>query len=238
MTTEYGTIPQVAHTLAEHSDGDDRLISALTEFFAGASGAYRAIHWLSPPMQANPVVDSMIGLGLSINELDGTISESGLAEGQWRFIATGGAGNRVAIGSGLILDPTGDYTLISRVVVPSAADQEFFFGMGNGSDPLDDDKIGIRVIDTGNFFAFTDDGSTETTRDSGVAPSNTERLLQINIRDAATVVSMFLDGTQIGADITTNIPTASNFQITMSIAMTGAGNRPIYPLSLVGWRES
>lgn len=67
------------------------------------------------------------------------------------------------------------------------------------------DMIGIRISGTGNIFAVVDSAGTETTRDAGSASAVT---VGVDVQSTA-LVRMTRNGTQIGADITTNIPTGT-----------------------------
>ena len=64
-------------------------------------------------------------------------------------------------------------------------------------------------IGTGNFIGVSDSGGTETTRDSSTTPDgSTVVALRTKISSNGATIQFFLNGTQVGANVTTNIPTA------------------------------
>jgi hypothetical protein len=97
--------------------------------------------------------------------------------------------------------------------------------------------IGFRVITTGEIVGVVDNSGTETTRASGVTPDGaTEHTLRIEVREAGTIVRFYLDNAQVGADVTTNIPTGVLY------ALCGLRNNTTSSVTMntadwFGWRE-
>lgn len=131
---------------------------------------------------------------------------------------------------------SGDFTLVFRGILPSASSQTLFVGLKTNPGATDENNlIAFRVSGTGNIVGVCDNAGTETQRDSG-ATGATECTLRIEIRSGGTIVRFYRNNVQIGADVTTNIPTGTLYTIIGTLNGTAA-DRPMYAYDIYGWRE-
>lgn len=179
-------------------------------------GTYRAFSMLGPPSVrsgAVPYADSVAyGPGWA-GYVSGTGASAqadvagGATHGQWLFTTGATSGNEAGvIGPSCIA--ARDWTLVFRGSIPSAANQEWFLGAKGTNFGDANDLIAFRVTNTGNVIGVCDSGGTETPRDSG-GTGATEATWRIEVRDGGTIVRFYKNNAQIGADVTTNIPTSS-----------------------------
>jgi hypothetical protein len=161
---------------------------------------------------------------------------STVLRGGWNMRA-GGAG-----ASGVRSTPnqqaSDDWTIVARVnwANPSSGAKGPVLGLnaGGGVNSAGNDIIGIRAVQNGNYIGFTDSGGTETTRDSSQAADGTTHTLRIVISSGGTVVQFFLDNTQIGANVTTNIPSGTNLAVVFG---TDTSTSDASIADLMAWRE-
>lgn len=179
-----------------------------------------------------------VGAGFStlISATSGAITGTGTVNvGSWQF-STGATSGEFGLVSGPLLDDAQDWTMVWRGVIPSAASQEWFFGAKTNASAADENNIiAFRVSGTGNIFGVCDSSGTETTRDSG-ATGATECTLRIEVRSAGTIVRFYRNNVQIGADVTTNIPTGNLIAVN-GIRNTTTADKVSYTYDLYGWRE-
>lgn len=133
---------------------------------------------------------------------------SGTDDGAWRVTTQGSSGTEDVGFLGPQMRVTRDWTFSARVKVGSLANQGWLMGFGSRNFADHNNLIAFRVSGTGNVIGVCDSGGSETTRDSG-ANGNSEMVLRIEVRSAGTIVRFYKNGSQIGADVTTNIPTGS-----------------------------
>jgi hypothetical protein len=223
--------------------GGGGIQSALQSFIE--TGTYKVLYLLGGAdsrtfASANDSGENIVGMGfVSHNSSSGSIVPSTVIRGGWTLSADSSGNSITGFKTTDDLDPVHDWTLVARIVWPSSASQTLFFGMSKGSDVndagLSNDAIGFRVSGTGNIFAFTDSGGTETTDDSGTAPSATERTLRIEIRSAGTTIEFFVDNASIGS-ISANIPTGQTFSINVAVKST-SGVKVSHIADIAAWRE-
>jgi hypothetical protein len=84
------------------------------------------------------------------------------------------------------------------------------------------DIITFRTLASGTIIGVCDSGGTETTRDTSQTPDgSTEHRLRVLVHTGGTVVEFYRNGTQVGADVTTNI-TADTAEVA-GVGMRSAG---------------
>jgi len=189
----------------------------------------------------NDTATNLIGLGLIAhsNHPSSYIQKSTTIEGGWQFLTNSGNTHYCGLKSSRTLDPTNDWTFTWRGIIPSAATQVFHVGLANGANlrpPNETNMIGFRVTNTGNIFGFVDSGGTETTVDTGVAPSDTERTLRMVTSSTGTSIEFFVDNATKGT-ITSNIPTGDTFQLQFTIETRTAATRQIHVADFYAHRE-
>ena len=158
-----------------------------------------------------------------------SITASTVVRGGWH-IETGSA-NGVGIffgthitaaeTSGGNLSAADDWTLLCQAYLTAAAATNFMYGLADGVAPLGtgNNGIGWRMVGTGNLIGYVDNAGTETTVDSSVAPTGEIHNLKIVISGGGTTVKFFRNGSQVGSDVTTNIPSST------SMMFMGGGGR-------------
>lgn len=174
-------------------------------------GTYKSFALLGacPYGNSNIADNEAIGLGFKTYINTGTIqpeTTSGTDEGSWRVTTQGSSGSEDVGFLGPRFSVARDWTFSARVKVGSLASQNWFMAFGSRNFADHSNVIGFRIAGTGNLIGVCDSGGTETTRDSG-ANGNSEMLLRIEVRSGGTIVRFYKNGSQIGADVTTNIPT-------------------------------
>lgn len=216
-------------------------LPASAQQFVENSG-YKGFFALGAPTHAGTYASGdKIGLGFIVVE-DGTTADlsadvSATDHGSW-LLATGATNNEDVGFSGPPLYYTSDWTMVARVRIPSAASQSVFIGAkGNANFADENNVIGFRISGTGNIIGVCDSGGTETTRDTG-ATGATECTLRIEVRANGTIVRFYKNNAQIGADVTTNIPTSSALGLRCGIQANTAANKTMFVFDLYGWREA
>jgi hypothetical protein len=209
---------------------------AFIDFVEG--GRHKGFFALGAPRAIAYTDGLWVGMGFTV-ELSGTsgaVSGGAQVPGAWHF-NTGATSGEFGMVVGPFLAASQDWTLVWRGSVPSAASQTWFFG-AKTSDSVTDENgiIAFRISDTGNIIGVCDSGGTETTRDSG-ATGATECTLRIEVRAGGTIVRFFRNNVQIGADVTTNIPTGSLFAVN-GIRNSTTAEKVAYTYDLFGWREA
>lgn len=200
-----------------------------TQFFALGSMSATATY-------ANNTAVGM-GFGVSLTST-GTVVQSAavgwlLDTGSTQNSDIGVIGPKVALSRDWTLVFDG---LIDQAGTFSASDNGLVGGITTSAS-FDDqnDIIAFRQNGTGNIFGVCDSGGTETTRDSGVTGA---RSLRIEVRSGGTIVRFIVDNVQVGADVTTNIPTGV-LEISAGITNgSGANVRRMAIVDLTGWIEA
>lgn len=162
------------------------------------------------------------------------VTATGATQGMWVFTTGATSGNEAGV-VGPSVAAARDWTLVGRVIVPSAASQSIFLGAKGVNFGDANDLIAFRVTDTGNVIGVCDSGGTETTRDSG-ATGATEMTFRIEVRSGGTIVRFFKNNAQIGADVTTNIPTGA-LTLVAGMRTTAAGTKSMNLIDLASWQE-
>lgn len=138
---------------------------------------------------------------------------------------TGGTnGNDAGIG-GVACPANRGFVASATLIATSAASQNVIMGMATSAAAQFADAnnvVGIRVNGTGNYFGVSDSGGTETTRDTSVLPDGSTKQ-RFTVRKASnSLVQFFRNNSQIGADVTTNIPTTLMFAVCGIETLTNA----------------
>lgn len=214
------------------------LENAVQKFVEG--GAYKGFFALGAPQPYVAFANNdLVGLGFAAKEsaTSGAVlaASSTGDEGTWQFQSGTTSGESAGV-VGPYADPQNDVTLVWRGKIPSAVSQVAFVGFKTSADFTDENGIiAFRVSGTGNVFGVCDSGGTETTRDTG-ATGATEMTLRIEIRSGGSLVRFFKNNAQVGADVTTNIPTG--LLITdVGILNSTTANKTMYTADCFGWRE-
>lgn len=189
--------PTIIDIEEDFSETLERVIKAATSY-------NRSIGWLGPAAISGSLnsggLSFPIGLGFYLpNGSANNYVSSG--SGKWTIVST--TADSYIAGRNFVV--TEDITFVCRVTITSQANQVIFIGGAAVIGAADaNDRIGFRIAGTGNIIAFCDNGGTETTRDSGAAPTGTQ-VLKIVISAGGTIVRFYIDDVQVGADVTTNI---------------------------------
>lgn len=234
-----------------HGGTSDDFASNLSESAQNLVGAgyYKQFFALGPAASVHLVnttaANTRVGVGCVVwldasGVVRGVAADQGADAGAWEFVtgATSGADAGV-VGPSVANDV--DWTLVWRGKFPSnAALNTAFVGQKviTGATFADGSNlIGFRVLTTGNLVGVCDSGGTETTRDTG-AVGTTEMTLRIEVRSGGTIVRFYKDGTQVGADVTTNIPTpVANTAIAAGLINNTTTSVTMVTHDLFGWRE-
>lgn len=183
---------------------------------------------------------AVVGMGCAVLEdtTSATVSQSTVAGkvGLWSF-STGATSGQNAGLKGPRFSTTGDWTMVWRGSVPSAASQTFFMGAKTTVTGFADENtlIGFRISATGNIIGVVDNAGTETTRDTGVTGAS-EHTLRIEVSSGGTIVRFYIDNVQVGADVTTNIPSADLYAMCGIVNSTTA-DKLAYTADWFGWQE-
>lgn len=155
-------------------------------------------------------------------------------KGIWIMTHTNGAGNRVSLYNGQVYKfGDGEHRTGASVKlanVPDATNDYLWnFGYNNFSGTLGAflTLIGIdRTQNTTNYICITDNNSTPTYADSGVAFDTNWHIFEILTNAAGTEVSFYIDGVSVcGSPITTDIPTVALRLFIGSNWVAGASTR-------------
>lgn len=215
------------------------LPNIIQDFVEG--GVNKGFIALGPASAAGSYADGdHVGLGFIVQEdvTSAVVGSTGTPNlGAWTF-GTGSTSGEDAGVIGPYRAAANDWTLVWRGNIPSAASQTIFIGCRTTGGTFADENsiIGFRVSGTGNIFGVCDSGGTETTRDAG-ATGATECTLRIEVRAAGTIVRFYKDNVQIGADVTTNIPTGTLITAAGIVNSTTA-DKTMFTHDLYGWMEA
>ena len=176
-------------------------------------GTYKSLALLGAPPYGNSNIadNEKVGVGWATFINVGTMqpeTAAGTDEGSWRCTSQGSSGTEDVGFLGPRFTASRDWTLSARVRIPALASQSIFVGFKSRNYADENHIIAFRVSGTGNVIGVCDSGGTETTRDTG-ANGATELLLRIEVRSGGTIVRFYKNNSQVGADVTTNIPTGS-----------------------------
>ena len=156
------------------------------------------------------------------------------------YVFTAGTTNNGDAGiRGPFFGAANDWTLICRVILPTEANQIILIGKPPAPADFSDgnDIIAWRVIDAGTLQGICDSAGSETARDTSVTPDgSTEHILEIDIRTGGTIVKFFRNNAQVGADVTTNIPTDVD-EISVGIKTEDTTSSKIECWDASCWRE-
>ncbi len=180
-----------------------------------------------------------VGLGWVVRQIgSGEVNAPGTTIG-WQ-VDVGSVANDDAGFVGPSWHTNQDMTLIwvGDPASATGASANVFFGLKpSANEDFSDVQniIGFRKINTGNVFGVCDSGGTETTRDSTVAGG--VAVWRIDVRSGGTIVRFFRNGTQIGADVTTNVHQGVKYASCGLTCTVGSTQRTITIQDLNGWIE-
>lgn len=193
-------------------------------FFGGAASAAATV-------TAYGLATKVFGLNNSSCAPDGAAGK----EGSFLLQTDSNSGDYEVV-QGTQLISTADWTMVWRGDIVSAASKTAIIGLAPNGTPLDQNGIiAFRVSGTGNIIGVCDNGGTETTRDTG-ATGATECTLRIEVREGGTIVRFYKDNVQVGADVTTNIPTAAGYVIA-GVSTQAVASKTMTLWDFYGWRE-
>jgi len=146
-----------------------------------------------------------------------------------------------------------DWTISCRVILAGNDRFDFFMGMMLHTDTTDytynaarrsfKHRIGIAtdfILD--NFHLFVDDDGSETVEETSTSPNGgAVHRITLKIRNGGQLVQGFLDGVQIGNDITANIPTITAGILVCGTMSDAAGTMAVQTCEiqdLVAFREA
>jgi len=146
-----------------------------------------------------------------------------------------------------------DWTISCRVILAGNDRFDFFMGMMLHTDTTDytynaarrshKHRIGIAtdfILD--NFHLFVDDDGSETVEETSTSPNGgAVHRITLKIRNGGQLVQGFLDGVQIGNDITANIPTITAGMLVCGTMSDAAGTMAVQTCEiqdLVAFREA
>jgi hypothetical protein len=182
--------------------------AGLQDFLPVFGAAFNQISWSSP--QFGSAATAGIGIIVTNTDAAATLRDDGLVS-----FATPGdstADTYRIRGFQVQPDSAGDITLFWRGAFGAGgADTSQLFGLAAGTTIADANNfIGFRSNTTGNVFAVCDSAGSETATDTGTAQGTTPHDYEIRVRELGTIVEFFVDGVQVGSDVTTNIPKTIN----------------------------
>lgn len=226
-----------AHAMA--ADPATNLVQNLENFITG--GATQTLYVMGGATEHDPATNEFTGLGLNWSiGTGGAITGDAVLGGAW-LLTTGSATNEVHIESAAHLSADEDFTIVGRMEVPNEASRSVLFGLTAGNDPNlgTNDMIAWTVDGTGNYIFKTDSGGTETTRDTGTAATDgAEHSFRIEISGGGGTVKAFFDNSQVGANITTNIPSSSTMRLLAGVKNASASpGRTLKLIDVVAWRD-
>jgi len=208
------------------------LASAALEFVR--NGAYKGFYQM-------PLAPGAMGTGGTYGSFLATIDSGTISSvvagsiGSNKFTNSVSGEDTVINGPGQ--DPQDDLTLVGRVKFAGATSATIIVGFKTthttGAD--ENDMIALRASGTGNVNGVCDASGTEGTRDYGDAGTS-EFTFEIRTREAGTIVQFFRNGVQVGADITSNIPTGTLYPV-VGVRGGGAGDASLIVSDMAGWRE-
>lgn len=187
------------------------------------SNTHRAIAILGAAHDYTAYADGAhVGLGFNIRA-SGTSAAVSDSRGSWH--GTSGAGTAGQAG---IIGPNfaaaDDPEMGSRAIVGAfgAGTDNFMFGLIPSASLIDANNIiAFRCLQAGavaNLFGICDSGGTETSRDTSFQPDGaTEKRLRILVSGGGATVQFFMDGAQVGADVTSSIPSATGLMVGIGV---------------------
>ena len=120
----------------------------------------------------------------------------------------------------------------------SAAKQDFFLGLKasvTAFSSKENNLVGIRLSGTGNYIGVSDSGGNETTRDTSNNDTS-EHTLRIEISGGGTIVRFFFDDSQVGADVTTNIPPRTDLVLACGVTGSDDADHSFFMSDLYAFR--
>lgn len=222
--------------------GGNLLIANLQDFVE--AGVSRSLFMVGAAPQSAVLNNTeLIGIGVTIREI-GTGSVT-LAQGadmlggfRCNTFATSG-GNAGFNGPGfyqLLNDPT----LCCRVRQDgSQSSQILAMGLSTSVGFEDgNNRVFFRLVDTGNWFGVADNAGTETVRDT-TNNDTVPHALVIIVTGTGTSIAFRFDGVQVGAAVTTNIPSVSlNLGAVSGIRNSTGASRVMDVTDFLGWAEA
>lgn len=172
----------------------------------------------------------------------GAASSAGLAVGTddaskgMTSFTTGATGNDNIgiVGEGDRINASADDFDMSIVIrLNDSTSRTIFFGLkASAGSAADENEIcGFRITDNGNIIGVVDSGGTETARDSALAGSAAPgTVYALRISGRAGTIKFFVNNAQIGANVTTNVPTGLVYP-SWSILTSAAAQKA------VDWRD-
>ena len=173
-------------------------------------GTYRSLNYLGAAYYTTFASADKVGLGCRIQIGTGGAITGAQSSHAGRYYIAGGTTNPAHSGiNGQNVTAAKDFWVAARVMMNSAASYSFLIGAKTtAADWVDENNIiAFRVVGTGTIKGICDSASTETERDTTVTPDgSTFHDLLIVVSGGGTTVQFYRNGTQVGADVTTNIP--------------------------------
>ena len=217
----------------------DTLQSVLEAFVE--DGTKKCIYFMGGASETTHATAVEVGIGFKTVSADSgdDIKPSAVILGGWAA-STNGAGQAL-IRSNPAMAMDQDWTIVCRVAWadPPTNAIGYIVGIGIGDiSPTVNGTMGWRMAPGGYYIGFVDEGGTETTRDSGTAGGATERTLRIEISGGGTTVKFFFNDSQVGADVTTNIPTGTSLYLGAA-SQGGSAASPVTAdfADLYAWRD-
>jgi len=182
-----------------------------------------------------------VGLGFEVLASNGSAGPSTVIDGGWKMANTNTSGFGGVRSSGTAA-ASQDWTMVARVSWPDpgSGTNGFMFGLlkNDGGSPVEPNQIGWRIVPGGNIEGFVDSGGSETTRDSGQAGEAAEHTLRTEISSGGGIVKFFFDNSQVGANVTTNIPSTSTLIVAIGAQGKAGGPADSFDVAdVVAWRD-
>ena len=192
--------------------GSTRLDQAVSNFVKSGRGSLHLVG--ASGVQSAALADNdLVGLGTEIlMHGTGTVTGAANAEmpGAFQLFVTASGDDAGFYMTNQLL-PANDWVIGCRVKMnASASGQTFFLGLHDSPVNFTDNNniLGWRVVNTGNYIGVCDNGGTESTVDSSNNDTN-EHVLEIRISGGGASVGFYFDGTQVGSEVTSNISTTA-----------------------------
>jgi len=215
------------------------LAENMEDFVEG--GTDQVIYATSGAIQGNiGTTGTLIGGGWKfVTNASYQLAQSTTLRGALLILADGVADKYSSVVAGQDLSAADDWTIVIRALLMSAdSSQPVFMGLSTADAPADaNDRIGFRSLG-GNIVGFTDAAGSETTRDSGTAANgSTVHTFRIEVSGNGGTVKFYLDNSQIGANVTTTIPSSTAMQITIGVTGQSGVGGTLDLANAFAWRE-
>jgi hypothetical protein len=236
LTADSGETTGVKWAAAASSNN---LVENLEDFIEG--NATKVLYMMGGATEQTPAANALCGLGFNHGGSGGTVTGDSVVGGAWSLLTSSGDTGERHIESAAHLSADEDWVMDCRMLVPNEASRSVLFGLTENNDPnlATNNMIAWTVSGTGNYIFKTDSGGSETTRDTGTAATDAaEHRFRIEISGNGGTIKAYFDNAQVGADVTTNIPSSATMRLMAGVKNASASpGRTLKLMDVVAWRD-